>query len=275
MPTYVRAGLTNQRPELSRPILGRIRIIDRARRPGGTFPATARDVIDQNVNKYLGDTYMPGRGTRPKKTKSRRRRGIVKYRRAPPMLWPQQKLVKMSSNYTGVVSGGAAFGAIAIKANSINDPWGALAATNPLGFNEYAAMYNKCVVVSSKIYILAHASTATGALMYGVTLMPNSTLLTNINHYREQKYTSARMLSPDVDHSGVALKYKGKSYERIVKWKDAEDFQAVTTPADPTTVRYYQLWVGDVYGANNAGIEFSGTVEYNVLFFDPKIPARS
>lgn len=235
------------------------------------YPSGPQDIY----KNYVGEEYtMPGRGTRPKNNR-RKRRGIVKYRRSPPTLWPQQKLVRLTSNATGTVAGGASFGVLTFKANSLNDPWGTASTADPLGFNEWASMYNKCVVVSSKIYLLAHASTATGAIMYGVSLMPNSTTLADINHYREHKITSARMLSPDVDHSGVVGKYKGKRYEKVSKWKDAEDFHAITTPADPTTVRYYHVWVGDVAGANNAGIEYSGTIEYNVLFFDPKVPSRS
>lgn len=277
-------GLTNYRPRLSRPVYGTVKSTDKAgisaRRANRIKRHIAMHVpvepdLQSEIKNYIGDDYMAGRGTRPRKTKNRRRRGIVKYRRSPPTLWPQQKLVRLTSNATGSVAGGAAFGVLTFKANSLNDPWGTSSTQDPLGFNEYAAMYNKCVVVSSKIYLLAHASTATGAILYGVSLMPNSTTLSDINHYREHKITSARMLSPDVDHSGVVSKYKGKRYEKIVKWKDAENFHAVTTPADPTTVRYYHVWVGDVTGANNAGIEFSGTIEYNVLFFDPKVPTRS
>lgn len=220
--------------------------------------------------------------SRPRTFKRRRSRYGRRYaRRRIPMLWPRQQLVKFRAVHadTSSAAAGTACGLILINANSLNDPFNTPGDELPLGLDQWAAMYGKYVVVSSTLSVAVHVSTATGSILCGITLRPDGTSLTNSEYYMEIPMTQATMLTTDMDHKGLQMTYKGKKYEKISKWRDAEDFQATfsATPGSPTVNRYFHLWFQDTdqNGGHNTVIDYVATVEYTVLLFDSIVPARS
>lgn len=195
-------------------------------------------------------------------------------------MWPLQKLVRFRVVTPFQISGAA--GAITVgtlKANSLNDPTGFASAAYPLGFKEWAAMYKSYCVVGSRCLLRTHATAATGAVMYGINLLNTATTLTSYSHYQELPMTKARMLSADLDHSGLGLSYSAKKFWKIRKFKDAEQqhgTMAVTPSAtDPTDIAYYHIWVQDTYGTDTATVEGTLTMEFVCLLFDPTTPSRS
>lgn len=196
------------------------------------------------------------------------------------MMWPRFRLVKFRCVNSNSIADLGATGAIfpkVFKANSLNDPFGTMGSELPLGLDQWAAMYQKYVVVASKFLVQFHNQSSTGALAVGCNLKNDNTTLSQMDHYRELPMVRSKILSPDVDHSGLGMSFRSKKYYRVNKFKDAENLHASfsTTPGDPTDIAYYHFWVQDLNKADSFNLEYVATIEYVVLLFDPVTPSRS
>lgn len=209
--------------------------------------------------------------------RSNRRRYKKKIPRAVS-LWPRTKLVKFRTvtNWSGT-SGAGGIVETPLKANSLNDPTGSISANLPLGLDQWAAMYQKYVVVGSKCLVRAHAGTVTGSLIYGISLLRSNSALSAFDYHLEQPLVRSKMLTADVDHSGIGLTYSAKKFWKFRKFMDTEDQHASfsASPGDPTNICYYVLWYQDVGKSEAVNVEGVLTMEFSVLLFDPIIPSRS
>lgn len=246
----------------------------------GVYKANKLHDISEPSKKARVD--MPPRRSyrRPRYAlKSRRnykRRRSMRRVRPVPSLWPRQKLVKFS--VVGTLSGTTGAGALdtyILKANSLNDPLNTIGAELPLGLDQWAAMYQKYVIVGSNIEV--HWGIGTGQAVVGIALKQDGTALTSHEQYMEMPLSKWRLTSADHDLVIQNHSYKGKKYEKIRDWKDAEDYQAsfTTSPGDPTTIRYYHLFVQDTNSTEASNYEFVVKITFYALLFDSIIPARS
>lgn len=243
----------------------------------GLYKASRYERKSEMANAYKKPRYA--RNTTRRKYRRRYRRGRIRIHRRIPTHPPRQQLVKMKMSWTGGLTGATgAIGVHTVKANSLNDPTGSVTAQLPLYLDQYAAFYNKYCVVASKLIILGHSSsTSAGAALYGINLVKDSTTLADVGAYREAPYSAVKMLTADMDHSGLAMTYKGKMYEKVRDWKDSEDYHGTfsVTPGDPTTVRYYHIFIDDLTGSESVALEYLATLEFTILLFDPIVPTRS
>lgn len=226
----------------------------------------------QNSKMPYRRRYRPRRNRRRRKVRGRGRRSRI------TSLWPRTRLVKFRvvKNFN-TTSGTGTISEIPLLANSLSDPLGSLTAALPLGLDQYATMYQRYCIVASRCFVRAHCSTVTGATMFGLSLLRSNAALTDFDYHLEQPLVKSRMLTADIDHSGIGLGYSGKRFWKIRKWMDAEEQQGTfsTTPGDPTDLCYYVLWFQDVTKAQAVTLEGVVTIEYTALLFDPIIPARS
>lgn len=213
---------------------------------------------------------------RRKTYKSRRRgRGIS---RPVPSLWPRTKLVKFRcvTSYAGTTGAGALV-EVAMKANSLNDPFGTAGAQLPLGLDQWAGMYKKYAVVGSRCYARMHAGTVTGSCMYGISLLRTNTALSDYEYHLEQPLVKAKMLTGDMDHSGLGISYGAKKFFKFPKFMDREDLHGTftTSPGDPSELCYYVLWFQDTGKSEAVLLEGVITIEFTCLLFDQIVPTRS
>lgn len=221
---------------------------------------------------------LPKRATRKRYP---RRYKPARISRRIPTLWPATQLVKFKVASRGSMSGAA--GVIdteIIKANSLNDPLSAIGANElPLGLDQYATMYSKYCIVASRMIFDCHAMTATGGIIVGACVAKDASTLSESAHYRERPGTVVRYLTSDADKTRLVLSYRGKRFEKIKNWRMSENYHAAfdADPSDPTTVRYYQIFLQDLYsgGGETATIDYMVQVEYVCLLFEPIIPTRS
>lgn len=236
-----------------------------------------------NIEKYFSlrsrnSMFRNRRYRRPSiRRRNRRKRGIIRRSRAVS-LWPRQKLVKMKMvYYYSAITGTGTIAVTAVKANSLNDPTGSLSAQLPLGLDQWAAMYQKYVVVGGKIWVRCHNVSGTGSMMYGVALKNTATTLNDYAYYLESPLSRGKMLTSDVDHSAVGLSYNAKRFWKVRKFIDAEDQQGAfsTTPGDPNDIAYFHLFAHDTSTSEAQTFEMVITQEFYVLLFDPIVPSRS
>jgi len=241
---------------------------------------------------YINPPAPPGNQTstqtmkRPRsftrKTRGKRRRFGRRRLRRVSLQWPRMRLVKfrvVTQINLSSTGGAGNVNQTLLQANSLSDPHMTASSNLPLGLDQWAAMYSKYVVVGSKHYTRVHNLSSTGAVMYGLTCRQTSesALLSSASEYLEQPRTVSKMLSPDVDHSGLGISFSSKKHFRVRKFMDAEDLHGSfsTTPTAPARLVYVSFWAEDVNKTQEFTLEGYLTSEYTVLLFDPIQPSRS
>lgn len=219
---------------------------------------------------------------RPRRSRrSYRRKALVRRaRRLPPAryLWEPSRLVKFTAvNYATYTGTSGAIGAVVLKANSLNDPFGGTGAELPLGLDQWAALYSKYKVVSSMIKVDAHPLTITGSAIIGVHCTDDSSALTDYKHYAELPHTRVQMVSPDIDIARLAVGYSARKMFNIKDLRDNSQIEGnfTTTPGDPTKIAYYHVFVQDGNSTETVTVELMIRITYTVLLFDRIMPARS
>lgn len=229
---------------------------------------------------------MPYRKYRPRRVK-RPAFGRRRYRRKKVTnLWPRSKLIKVTMSATAAygVGGAGALGGVAWKANSLNDPSSTAGAGLPLGIDQWSNLYKKYTIVKSQITIVGHPTTITGAAVHGIHLSDSSTMLTDLDHYKELPNTVSRMVSPDIDVFKCSLTYRPKPFWKIKNLRDNDELKASLIgggsagnpqPADPTNVAYYHIWLQDANKTDLLTTEITVRETFWVLLTDPVTPSRS
>lgn len=165
-----------------------------------------------------------------------------------------------------------------IQLNSFDDPFAGAATLQPLGYDQWKALYKQAVVVGVKVKLEAWNSGSTGILV-GLNAMPESkgtTLLTQAEAYCELPNSVHRFLSPDVDHATVFLKVSTKKHMAVSKLRDSNEL-AIDLPNEtpPSRQSYMHYWCQVTDQTSAFSATFVMTVEYLVLLFDQIVPSRS
>lgn len=215
---------------------------------------------------------------RPRTRRTRRKYYKRKSKRISNM-WPATKVVKFRialSKETGTTGG--AINVIAFKMNSLNDPTSTESAQLPLGLDQWSALYTKYKVLGSRIKVLAHPTTITGAGMIGLHLATTATPLTDHDHYRELPNTSMKMVSPDIDLAQLQINYSIHKYPfHIRNVKDADDQEGTfsTSPGDPADICYCHFFTQDSNKTSTVTFDYQLVQEFVVLLYDRTMPSRS
>lgn len=229
-------------------------------------------------NKNVGSRTMV-KYQRKKKRSSKGRRRI---RRAIPTIQKPTQLVRLKVSQRGSITGTA--GAIAsypIVMNGVADPFLTLGTEQPLGLDQWASLYRKYVVVGAKVISQVYSTSTTGgATAIGLSIQDSTTALTDIEHYRESPYTAIKILSPDQDHTGLAMKFRTKSHFRAKNLLDKDELHGTldstgASHTDPSDLKYCHFFIQDLVGSDTSVMEHITTIEYIVLLFDRVLPSRS
>lgn len=217
---------------------------------------------------------MPRRFRRSRRLR-RPRRKIV-----PRSLTTSSKIIKCNvvESFAPTFAGGA-LGSFVVQGNSIDDPFSAQSTNQPLGYDQWKALYKKAKVLSCKVIMTVHNG-STGAFACGITPMAKNqgaTLLTDFEHYVECPGTKYTVLSPDVDKTTIVARRSTKKMLKISNIKDASEIEFdLVTETPPTDNYYFHCWA-QPFDKTTAltGYQVMFKVEYIVLLYDPIIPARS
>lgn len=213
--------------------------------------------------------------------KRRRFKGRLRRVRRVPTLWPSSQLVKMKvvAAFTSSPDTPGAIKTHTLFWNTLNDPLSGMSQNLPLGLDQWAALYSRYCVVAARAFVKVHNVTSTGAVAYGLTSYPpgNTSAPTSHEAAMEHPYTRSRILSPDMDHSGLALSWSAKRAFKVKNLRDASELQAAfsTSPSSPASTARFYLWSQDVNSTETHTIEGFVTMEFVVLLMDRILPARS
>lgn len=250
------------------------------------FAQTALDHISNSVASYFPEKNIDTkkmaqrrRYSRKSRKNQRKKKGIVK-KFIPRSITPHKKLIKCKvSSYQTFTCTSGALGSIRVTANDITDPFGSYDTQQPLGYDQWKALYRTAYVLGCKVKVTLWNNQTT-ALVYGISMMDKnsgSTALNSYEYYREIPKTNSRLLSPDVDH-GVIV--NSQSTKRGLAVKDIIDNDTLRinlqTDAAPNENYYAHVWVQPLDQTTTlTGVQAVIDVEYIVLLTNPIIPARS
>lgn len=177
-----------------------------------------------------------------------------------------------------VTLSGAGLRSEAIKLSDIYDPFVSATYNNqPLGSDQYVTFYNKFVVVGAKMTVRFHNSSATVTQVVGIHLRdPNtSTSYGSFEHMIEQKATTYRVLSPDIDHTICKMKYSAKRWNGVKSLTEAEDLHGVVDTSSPTEYTHALVFAQDLKQSSDAAVDALIQIDFLVLLFDRKVLTRS
>lgn len=208
----------------------------------------------------------------------RKRRGNRKYRKASkissltlrtPSFIPDQMRVKLRYNSIVSIAPGVPAGGYIFRGNSCFDPDFSGVGKQPLGFDQWANMYNKYRVRASKIVIqLSNTNTTVPA---SVSLYPSedASLPGTIEGALSQPYSKQKISGIASSTPNLTLTHymSSKKMLGVKSIEMADEFAAFTT-ADPTNEWFWIIFVANL---STAGVvTFQGLVKitYYVEFFD-------
>lgn len=181
-------------------------------------------------------------------------------------------------------------GRIIFKANSITNPGSALNGADnhePLGFTQYAAMYDHYVVNEVRcrwdFYLneqaTAEASNAIDNVCVGITPVNTDIPLTKVGHYQELESSVWTTLSPE-QCGRLNFTIKPNTYfgipDKALRADDTLKGNCNAGGGDPSNMLFLHLWVHTLdLTAEVPSIEGVLTAEFDVTFMEPKALVQS
>lgn len=211
--------------------------------------------------------------TRPIRARRRRLRAI-------PTGIPQSKLVKFkltASSQSIAIGAGGALSGYSFKVNSFNDPTGSMTAQLPRYLDQYAALYQKYIILGAKVQVRFVRVSGTGAQICGLHLDESNTMLTDHDDYREQFRTKTRMLTDQHNYATITINYSGKKFWKVKDLKDDSEQEGALslTPGDPTDIAYVHAFIQDLNKTDAYTYEMQLTMEFITLLTNPIAATRS
>jgi len=228
------------------------------------------------------------RTTRKYKKRTKRTTKASLYR-TPRMKYsggfPETKTVKLKycDYFTIDPQTGGSLGSYLFRANSIYDPNYTGTGHQPLGYDQWAGLYNHYTVISSKINISIIPNLTTSQYLpgnvVGIFLSDDVTFSgTNLTQLMEQGYTNYKYLQMYPGNGVDTLKHSFNA-KRFYNVKDVKDNQVTLgalVGSNPSEEAYFVCFVGAADSTTDtASIGCVVTMEYLVTFTEPKEIAQS
>lgn len=155
------------------------------------------------------------------------------------------------------------------RANSLYDPDYTGAGHQPLGFDQYMALYAQYLVRYSKITVTG-INSSTG-IVFGVSLLPTATSFGTSPEYIEQQttgYSFSIPASPTINQAAITT-FDAKRFFDVTDPKDEADLQG-SIGSNPAKSAYYHVWAGAYSGSSDPTATIINVlIEYQVEFSQP------
>lgn len=158
------------------------------------------------------------------------------------------------------------------SANNIYDPDVSGAGHQPMGHDQWAALFNHYVVLGSKITLKCCDSDSTVAPTHvGLYLSDGKTLsYTSGYQYAEARKGQNRLTAPGANKTlYMRAKFSAKKFYNVKDMKDNTDRLGAAVGASPGEQAFFHFWVQTIDASTNT-IRYIAEIEYIVLFSEPK-----
>ena len=190
--------------------------------------------------------------------------------------FPDSEITTIRYSDQITLSPGATYGQYTYRGNSCFDPDETGIGHQPMYFDQYAAVYSKYKVISSRLTV--SASNYNAAASTAIVVVPSSEIVT-ITSYSiamEQPYAKRTELLPISTRAGVRTTItSGMSTARILGLTRAqlagEDYSA-STGSTPSSVWYWNI---AAFNTSAVSMQAAVDLEYKVIFYDRRSPNLS
>ena len=226
------------------------------------------------------NSVMPARNAFKRRYGGKRRSSRRRlYRKRIRTLSPYsivRKLVNVYSTSLDPAAGASAYAYLYL--NSAFDPTGSLVSQQPMGFDQYSALYKRYCVINCTLKLEWCSTDNTVPVMVGFTPLEDTTKRT-LEHYKELPGTVSSIITPDIDkltqHARCNIKktllpHGGKML--------SDDTICAGVGADPARILKGHIWAQGMDsggGADPTSVKLVITMYQTVVFFVPESPARS
>lgn len=216
---------------------------------------------------------------RPTKRRPRKRAYKKRYTRRAlvsnyvPSGMPTTRVAKLK--YAQVMSVSSASGIIGeqrFSANNIYDPDVTGTGHQPMGHDQWAALFNHYVVLGSKITVnFCDSDSTTTPTHVGLYLSDGKTLSYTAGYeYIEARKGAFRLIVPNEGkRHRLVNKFSAKKFFNVKDVKDNLSRLGAATGASPTEQSFYHIWVQTLDSSTNT-IRCVVEIEYIVLYSEPK-----
>lgn len=164
-----------------------------------------------------------------------------------------------------------------MNGTNIIDPLQGNGTAQPLGFDQWKALYNSAKVLGTKIVVQCH-NAGNASVIVGVSRQEEdgSLLPTSFDQAIEIPGTKYKFLSPDVDRAILSMSGSTKKMLNLTNLKDEDAIKNdIVSDTEPTRSYNYLVW-SQPHDKTTAGdLELIITMYYVILLYDRITPARS
>lgn len=145
----------------------------------------------------------------------------------------------------------------------------------PRGWDEIIPLYNHAIVIGSKIKVEFLNRDGAAAQLVGIALRSGSATEVDPNNYLEGGHVTYKTLNStggadkatmDMTFSNSFLGISDPLSTAIVRNSDS---------ANPTELGVYHVFAANPWGTDSGAVQVLVTVEYVVVFTEPKVPIQS
>lgn len=205
---------------------------------------------------------------------------MVRYRKSSiPYILPTSHICRLRYIETFTMNAGSAtVGKHLWLANSVYDPNSTGTGDQPLGFDQLALIYNKYVVLGSKIRATFMSNSEASSSIQRVGIGISSTTGTISGDVRlMQKGTRYKMLGPQTSRNGIQIvsnTYSAKKFRGVKSAKLLSNQLALTTE-NPSELIYFTAFCSGIGADDPSTIECQVQIDYVVQFRDLRLLSGS
>lgn len=170
-----------------------------------------------------------------------------------------------------------ALGLYQFRANSVQDPDLTSTGHQPMGYDQWAALYNHYVVVGAKITIksLATAQVAPYGAIMGCYISDDTSFpYSTPDGFIESKRGSWRTLTQQRNAVSFTTKFSSKRFFNVTDIKDNLSRLGATVSGNPSDVAIFNIWYADLNNNSTSQLAMV-TIDFVVDFFEPKDMVQS
>lgn len=157
------------------------------------------------------------------------------------------------------------------RANSIYDPNFTGVGHSPMGYDQWAVLYNHYTVVGSKITVKFDNSGGTGASCnVGVYLSDHTTVpYTQASEFIEARKGTTKLITNQRNVVSASSWYSAKKFYNVKDIKDNFARLGGVTGANPTEQAVFIVWLQSAASATTVNCNVTATIEYIVDWSEP------
>lgn len=148
----------------------------------------------------------------------------------------------------------------------------------PRGFDQFMLLYSKYTVLGAKITLSAAGEDTTNDnYVFGITQRSDATSISfDLKDYTEGRTVTSRMLSGGVNNPSKTIS-QSINIGRFLGIKSplSEQDLAGTANTGPINQAYFYIFAAMPTSTGGGQIQYQITIDYNVVFHSPKLPAMS